>query len=313
MEQQSTENGMRLFSTTGLKQSWQITKKWSVDAGLDRSTTLRNTSVSTDSSTAPYIFNTNVPPAVGATEDFTAISLGVGYREEKWSWTARVEDRLSTSEDKFGVFAGANGEARQGLGLAAGLQAFKSAAVSGLEQLNSDLRLSLVYRPLETRVIILDRLDYLINEQHGGGSIESNSWRLVNNFVTNIKTENRMQVSAQYGSKYVQETIDQNDYRGYTDLTGLEARYDVTKKWDIGLRELILHSWSVDQMKYGTGASVGYNAGKNIWISVGYNFTGFKDRDFSRADFTNQGPFVKLRMKFDQASVRDAVKWFSGQ
>ncbi len=114
MEQQSTENGMRLFSTTGLKQSWQITKKWSVDAGLDRSTTLRNTSVSTDSSTAPYIFNTNVPPAVGTTEDFTAVSLGVGYREEKWSWTARVEDRVSTSEDKFGVFVGSNGEVRKG-------------------------------------------------------------------------------------------------------------------------------------------------------------------------------------------------------
>lgn len=313
MEQQSTESGMRLFSTTGLKQSWQITKKWSVDAGLDRSTTLRNTSVNTDGSTAPYIFNTNVPPAVGTTEDFTAISLGVGYREEKWSWTARVEDRVSTSEDKFGVFAGANGEAQKGLGLAAGLQAFKSAAASGLEQLSSDLRLSLVYRPQETRIIILDRLDYLINEQHGGDSIESNSWRLVNNFVSNIKTDNRMQLSVQYGSKYVQETIDQNDYRGYTDLTGLEGRYDITKKWDIGLRELMLHSWSVDQMKYGTGASVGYNAGKNIWVSVGYNFTGFKDRDFSRADFTSQGPFVKLRMKFDQASVRDAVKWFSGQ
>ena len=143
MEQQTTENGVRLFSTTGLKQSWQVTKKWSVDAGLDRSTTLRNTSVSTDGSTAPYIFNTNVPPAVGATEDFTAVSLGAGYREEKWSWTARVEDRVSTSEDKFGVFMGANGEAQKGLGLAAVVQAFKTSAASGTEQFNSDLRLSL--------------------------------------------------------------------------------------------------------------------------------------------------------------------------
>ncbi len=313
MEQQTTENGVRLFSTTGLKQSWQVTKKWSVDAGLDRSTTLRNTTVSTDGSTAPYVFNTNVPPAVGATEDFTAVTLGAGYREEKWSWTARVEDRVSTSEDKFGVFMGANGEAHKGLGLAAGLQAFKTSDVSGMEQLNSDLRLALAYRPLESRITLLDRLDYLVNEQHGGGSIEDDSWRVVNNFVTNIKTDNRSQVSVQYGAKYVQETIDQNDYRGYTDLTGLEGRYDITKKWDIGLRGLMLHSWSIEQMKYGTGASVGFNPGKNIWVSVGYNFMGFRDRDFSRADFTSQGPFVKLRMKFDQVSIRDAVKWFSGQ
>jgi len=129
----------------------------------------------------------------------------------------------------------------------------------------------------------------------------------------NIKIGCKAQVSVQYGAKYVQETIDQNDYRGFTDLTGLEARYDVTKKWDVGLRELMLHSWSVDQMKYGIGTSVGYNVGKNFWFSVGYNLTGFRDRDFSSADFTSQGPFVKLRMKFDQVSVRDAVKWFSGQ
>jgi hypothetical protein len=59
--------------------------------------------------------------------------------------------------------------------------------------------------------------------------------------------------------------------------------------------------------------STGFNLGKNFWISVGYNITGFKDRDFSRAEFTSEGPFIKFRLKFDQMSARDAVKWFSGQ
>ena len=111
----------------------------------------------------------------------------------------------------------------------------------------------------------------------------------------------------------MKETIDSNDYSGYTDLMGIEGRYDVTKNWDIGLRGNVLHSWSVNQLKYGIGASVGCSLVKNVWISVGYNFTGFTDRDFSQADFTAEGPFVKLRMKFDQGSVRDAVKRFTGQ
>jgi hypothetical protein len=59
--------------------------------------------------------------------------------------------------------------------------------------------------------------------------------------------------------------------------------------------------------------TVGFNAGRNIWISLGYNFIGFKDRDFSRADFTSEGPFITMRLKFDLVSVRDAVKWVSGQ
>jgi outer membrane protein assembly factor BamA len=146
-----------------------------------------------------------------------------------------------------------------------------------------------------------------------GGGFNYDSKRFVNNFVANYASGNRVQVSLQYGAKYVLETIDSTDYSGYTDLTGIELRYDLTKRWDVGFRLSALHSWSIDQTDYGTSVSTGFNVGKNFWISVGYNITGFRDRDFSRADFTSEGPFIKFRLKFDQASVRDAVKWFSGQ
>jgi hypothetical protein len=304
MEQQVTENGVRLFSTTGLKQGWQLNKKWSFDAGLDRTTTFRHPG------NTPL--NVNVPSAAGSTEDFTAVSLGAGYREEKWSWTGRVERRIADSEEKIGLLMGANGEPRPGIGLAAGLQYFKSDYVTGAQRRSGDLRFGLAYRPRETRWIILDRLDYLFNEQQGGGT-NYNSKRFVNNFVANYTSGNRVQVSLQYGAKYVLETIDSTDYSGYTDLTGLELRYDLTKRWDIGVRGSRLHSWSLGQTDYGTSVSTGFNLGKNFWISVGHNITGFRDRDFSRADFTSEGPFIKFRLKFDQASAREAVKWFTGQ
>ncbi len=70
-------------------------------------------------------------------------------------------------------------------------------------------------------------------------------------------TDSRTQISLQYASKYVLETIDESDYRGYTDLIGLEGRYDITKRWDAGLRGMRLHSYSINQEKFGTGASVG--------------------------------------------------------
>jgi uncharacterized repeat protein (TIGR01451 family) len=304
MEQQVTENGVRLFSTTGLKQGWQLDKNWSFDAGLDRSTTFRHPG------NTP--FNVNVPSAAGSTEDFTAVSLGAGYKEEKWSWTGRVERRTSASEEKIGLLMGANGEPRPGIGLAAGLQLFKSDYSTGDQRQSGDLRFGLAYRPRETRWIVLDRLDYLVNEQKGGGA-DYNGKRFVNNFVANYASGNRVQVSLQYGAKYVLETIDSTDYSGYTDLTGIELRYDLTKRWDIGVRGSMLHSWSIGQTDYGTSVSTGFNLGKNFWISVGYNITGFRDRDFSRADFTSEGPFIKFRFKFDQASARDAVKWFTGQ
>lgn len=304
MEQQVTENGVRLFSTAGLKQGWQYNKKWSFDAGLDRTTTFRHPG------SAPL--NVNVPPASGGAEDFTAVSLGAGYKEEKWSWTGRAERRFSDSEEKTGLLMGANGEPRPGIGLAAGLQYFSSDYVTGAQRRSGDLRFGLAYRPRETRWIILDRLDYLFNEQQGGGT-NYDSRRFVNNIVANYASGNRVQVSLQYGAKYVLETIDSTDYSGYTDLTGIELRYDLTKRWDIGVRGSALHSWGLGQTDYGTSVSTGFNLGKNFWISVGYNITGFKDRDFSRADFTSEGPFIKFRFKFDQASAREAIRWFTGQ
>ena len=63
------------------------------------------------------------------------------------------------------------------------------------------------------------------DQQHGGTLIRDNNQRVVNNFVANIKADSRNQVSLQYASKYVQETIDQSDYHGYTDLIGLEGRH----------------------------------------------------------------------------------------
>ena len=109
------------------------------------------------------------------------------------------------------------------------------------------------------------------------------------------------------------ETIDGSEYSGYTDLIGLEGRYDLTKTWDVGLRGSILHSWNSNQLSYSAGPSLGYNVMENAWISVGYNVAGFTDKDFSAADYTAQGPFVKFRFKFDQKSVLEAANWINRQ
>jgi opacity protein-like surface antigen len=89
---------------------------------------------------------------------------------------------------------------------------------------------------------------------------------------------------------------------------GIEGRYDFTKEWDLGLRGSLLHTWATRQFAYSYGPSVGYNVMENAWISLGYNLSGFKDRDFSVADYTAEGPYVKFRFKFDQNSVKEGLK-----
>jgi hypothetical protein len=271
-----------------------------VDGGLDRTQTVREE--------GGRVFDGDVAP-VSETEDFTAVSLGGGYRAALWSWTGRVETRQAESSDKFIVVGGIAGEVRPGLGLSAGLKVTETRSEAGQKTMESDLRLGLAYRPKNTAWIVLDRLDLLIEEQDDAQG-SSDARRIVNNLNVNFKQQ-RVQVALQYGAKYVFDTIDGASYRGYTDLTGLEVRYDLTPQWDVGVHTGALHSWQPGQIDYRTGLSIGYALFKNAWLSAGYNFTGFRDEDFSEADFTAAGPFVKFRLKLDQQSVREMVGWFA--
>jgi uncharacterized repeat protein (TIGR01451 family) len=297
--QEINENQARVFANLGLKQTLRINKNLSLDGSIDRSHTLKHPG------TEP--FDKDVPFASGSSDDFTAVSLGANYQEEKWSWDNRVEYRTADSENKWGFLSGIIGEVREGLGLSARVQVFLTDADSGREATDGSVRLGLAYRPFQSRWIVLDRLDYLF-EKESGEEFNYNNWRLVNNLNANYKPNSKTQVSLQYGAKYVQENIEGQSYSGYTDLIGVEGRYDLTRRWDVGLRTSVLHSWNSDTLDYSAGASVGCNVVKNAWVSLGYNVVGFEDEDFSRSAFTAQGPFMQFRFKFDQNSVRDLLK-----
>jgi hypothetical protein len=52
---------------------------------------------------------------------------------------------------------------------------------------------------------------------------------------------------------------------------------------------------------------------RNMWASLGYNWDGFRDDDFTASDYTAEGVYLKFRLKFDQHSVREAAEWFTRQ
>jgi uncharacterized repeat protein (TIGR01451 family) len=287
----------RVFANLGLNQTWQINDRWTVDGGFERSHTL-------DSSGTPGTGDL-------ADDDFTALSLGAGYRADVWSWSSRAETRFADDEKKWNLLSGFIVEPIQGLGLSAGVQLNITDADLGQDDTTGDIRLSLAWRPKNTRWIVLDRLEFKFDSTDGSGS-EYDSRRIINNLNLNFTPDHRLQLGLQYGAKYVLDTIDDDTYTGFTDLIGLEARYDITRHWDVGLRGSVLHSWNADQVDYSTGVSVGYAMVKNAWLSVGYNITGFEDQDFSAAAYTAQGPFMQFRLKFDQQTVREMVDWFGG-
>jgi hypothetical protein len=295
------ENSQRTFANVGLSQMMQLTENWAVDGALDHNRTVVNKS--------GYQFNTNVPLASGGM-DFTAVSLGANFKEDKLTWANRLEYRDSDQEDKWGVMTGLVNEQGKDWGWTSKLQLYHSKAPGAVKKMDSDLRLGLVYRPILTRWIVLDRLDLKATDDQSG-TTATKSKRIVNNLNLNYKPNRQTQFALIYGTKYVLEKIDDTDYSGYTDLIGFEGRYDLTKEFDIGLNGSLLHSWNAGQYQYRLGPSIGVNVAKNAWISLGYNLIGFTDKDFSAAEYTAQGPFIKFRFKFDQQTVKDGLSWIN--
>ena len=76
--------------------------------------------------------------------------------------------------------------------------------------------------------------------------------------------------------------------------------YDITENWDLGVMA------SAQMGQYGAlqkavGVELGYLVQQNLWLSVGYNVSGFSaDSDLAGYDYTSEGVYLRLRFKFDQ-------------
>ena len=84
--------------------------------------------------------------------------------------------------------------------------------------------------------------------------------------------------------------------------------YDLTDRIDTGILASVMGDSQDRALQYALGAEVGYLVHKNVWISLGYNLTGFNDPDLSSSDYTRQGVFLRLRMKFDEALFKNSYK-----
>jgi uncharacterized repeat protein (TIGR01451 family) len=297
MNQQATEFGPRVFANVGLTQGWRLSERWSFDAGLDQSRTVRGQQVSA--------FNANAPLASGALAgDFLATFVGAAYRSELWTLTSRVESRTADEEDRWVVSAGLYREPVSGHAFSLAVQWFDSKFDAGADAMAGDLQLAWAYRPVASDWIVLDRLD-LKHESRTDELGEFESARIVNNLNSNWQLDVRTQLGVQLGARYVRSTFDGARFSGFSGLYGLDIRRDLSERFDVGVHGALLDSMSADVSEHSLGVDLGVTLARNVWVSIGYNFAGFRDDDFEASRYTAQGPFIKFRMKADQDTFKD--------
>jgi len=304
INQETNENGIRSFATLGLTQGFPISKRWSGDVSFDQAKTIRHPGGTP--------FYKNVPIAQGtANDDFTAVSVGTTYQAATYTVNNRVEVRAAEQEDKYGMIVNWERNLKDGIGYSATTKLFKTNRDDGSELLDGDIRFSMAYRPLQSRWITLNRLDFVFDSSTDLLGMKTRQRKLIENLATNFLIDNRNQLAFNFGMKYVVDEFDSVEYSGITNLLGSEFRHDLSDKFDVGVHAHTYYSANSAVMEYSTGVSFGWNMTRNVWLSVGYNFEGFDDRDFSTAGYTASGPYIRFRMKFDQDTASQVQSWLN--
>jgi hypothetical protein len=295
LNQSAGENGTRLYSNLGLAQGWHVSARLALDVGLERATTLSG--VAAQPQTGPLF-------ATAPATDFNAGFAGATYRAKGWTWVSRLERRTGVTEDRsIGTLAGYR-EARGGQAFSLSFHYLDSRSAT-LRSLSEDARLSWAYRPDDSRVMALNRLDFVRDEQNGLRSL-----RMVDNAHLNVAVDRRTQLGLQLGARVGRQTLSGDTYSGTSVLLGGDLRRDLNARWDLGAQFTVFDSVASHTREYSGGVDLGRRFGRPLWVSVGWNVAGFSDRDFSRERYTAPGAYLRFRVHLDDGSLRDLLDGF---
>ena len=339
-QQAISENGERTYGAFGARQTFRISPKWSADVALDSQRTIGG-------DISPDVVNPLNPPAIGGRieqgfpdYDYTSLSTGLAYQNDKTSWTGRAEGRFGNNR-RYGVSTSLVRQLEEGKVWGGSATGYRLNEFNGGRVDHADAALAIALRNPNSRVQMLNKLEAIYDRINLGDTVpglpgetvvpisdaaigllerdvlgpvaptsrNASSMRFINNFSINWiasgseEEGSRTQISFYHGAKYTIQNFDGVNYGGFYQMASVEARHDIKKWLDIGIQAGVKHSWSDHTMQWSFGPTIGVSPVKNTWVSLGYNVTGFEDRDFTGARGTVKGPWLSFRIKFDEESL----------
>ena len=290
-----SNDNQKIYNTLGGVQSFQVNEQLGLNIGYEKGKVVRSSNTLED--------NLSLDD-----KSFSAYRLGLNYNEGTYSVNVNGELRKGDDDEKLNLSSAVYSQTSDILAL----------ALSGIyidedgkkrKQSDANARFSLAYRPEDDGMIVLDKLDFISSKTEKVEEFRTK--KMVNNLNINLMPTDKSEIALQYGFKYVADTVDDFEYKGVTQLFGLDASYDLTKSWELGVQSSLLYAQSANNMDYGLGIYTGHNLFDNMVLTLGYNWKGFKDRDFSLQTYRVEGPYFRFNMKFDQDSLKDTVERMS--
>ena len=325
-QQSVVEQGKRSFAAFGLAQSLPLTSHLTVDASLDGNRVLGGFDAS-------KVINPDHPVASGGylgeggglTENFTAVTFGASYRAGLWSATARAEYRDADSANRRGFTFGAIRQLGEGSVIGSGFTYTHASADGGAQTTVLDGAISAAHRPAAGEFAFLAKLEYRMDEVIGALADEVGptgrtaltvsgdalSRRLIGSLSTNWTPEGRddgQRVQRSEFGVFIAVRHNLDTYQGFalqgtTLLGGLDVRIGLGDRFEFGGNATFRANLADHTHSFAFGPQIGFVPTRDMLLTLGYNFRGFRDSDFSAARNTDEGLFASMKLKLDTNSL----------
>jgi len=169
----------------------------------------------------------------------------------------------------------------------------------GDENRTSRLLVGLAYRPLDNdRFNALGKIEYKYDKRSTTGPGAA-----TDSFIFSTEGVYQLTRTLQVMGKYAGKLEKEDRFSTYTDLVAARVMIDLTDRFDFGAEYRMLTSHRIDTRLHGGAVELGYRVVSRLWLSVGYSFDRF-DEDLAGDSYRGEGPYVKLRFKFDEKTFR---------
>lgn len=275
-------SGRDAEAAIGLRNRFQLRDGLTLNASVERITGLEGT----------------------ALNDGTAITGAVEWTSDPlWVGNMRAEMRHGTQSDSF---LGSVGLARKMSDDWTFLGRYLLSDIRGKgragDRRQARLRLGLAYRDTDTDVLSgLVRYEILADYDDTLSGLTSDRLVHIWSADVNYQPDPRLLLSLHYAGKRVKDNSNGFPSTYSASLLSGRVSYELDDRISLG----ILASTLVDDhgQQWGMGAELGYLVAEDILLSAGYNFSGFRDDDLSGEEYTDRGPYIRLRYKFGESLV----------
>ncbi len=271
-------NQNELYDTYSIQQHFNFSKKIGFDLGFEHATSSKNKNKDYSSFNIKSDFK----------DKNSTTTISIGYKTGTKSKTLNFNTQYYLLNSKSTA-------------IALGFKWYQNWSDEINRYINANI--NFVYRPNFGKLIILDKLEFK-DDYKKANNQKDETLKFINNLHLNYQENNRTRFSSYFGLKYAIATINENRYNSFVGLFGFSIEKDIKEDLTLGARTSILYSFSANNSKYSLGLFAIKTLNKNMQIIAGYNFSGFRDDDFSTINNSRQGIYLQFRMKFDQDSLK---------